>query len=169
MPNPYNAPEVTVHEVKRRLAANETFVLLDVREPYELVRAALAYPQVEVAPLSRLSTYQVEGLPAAAQDQQAAIVVFCHHGVRSAQVTMWLRQQGWTDVTSMAGGIDAWAKEIDASSWVLLSKLPANFYKNFHNNLAVPPSVLECPSSLSALPVCMSLPWANSQPARGGI
>ena len=36
-------------------------------------------------------------------------------GVRSAQVTQWLRQQGWTNVVSMAGGIDAWAQVIDAS------------------------------------------------------
>ncbi len=113
MPNPYAAPEVTVQEVHRQLKAGEPLVLLDVREPGELSRAALPYPQVALAPLSRLSVYQLEGLPPAALDQAAAIVVFCHHGVRSAQVTMWLRQQGWTNVTSMAGGINAWAREID--------------------------------------------------------
>jgi len=47
------------------------------------------------------------------QDKNAEIVVFCHKGVRSAQVTMWLKQQGWTNVLSMAGGIDAWAKQVD--------------------------------------------------------
>ncbi len=36
------------------------------------------------------------------------------HGVRSAQVVAWLRQQGWTQAVSMAGGIDAWAREVDA-------------------------------------------------------
>jgi rhodanese-related sulfurtransferase len=35
--------------------------------------------------------------------------------VRSAQVTLWLQSQGWANVRSMAGGIDAWAKEIDAT------------------------------------------------------
>ena len=51
MPNPYNAPEITVQEVQRRLKAGATLVLLDVREPYELARAALPYPQVALAPL----------------------------------------------------------------------------------------------------------------------
>jgi len=41
------------------------------------------------------------------------IVVHCHHGGRSMQVTQWLRQQGYSRVQSMAGGIDRWACEIE--------------------------------------------------------
>lgn len=114
MPNAFGAPEITVQDVKRKLDQDEPVILLDVREPYELQRAALKDRRVFAAPVSRLAQFQLEGLPAEAQPQNAEIVVFCHHGVRSAQVTMWLRQQGWTNVRSMAGGIDAWAREIDA-------------------------------------------------------
>ena len=115
MPNPFGAPEISVQEVKRKLDADEPVVMLDVREPYELLRAAIKDSRVLPTPVSRLAQFQLDGLPAEAQPQNADIVVFCHHGVRSAQVTMWLRQQGWTNVRSMAGGIDAWAREIDSS------------------------------------------------------
>jgi rhodanese-related sulfurtransferase len=115
MPNPFGAPELTVHDVKRKLDGGESFVWLDVREPYELQRAAIRDYRVAPAPVSRLAQLQAGGLPEEAQNQQAEIVVFCHHGVRSAQVTMWLRQQGWTNVYNMGGGIAAWALEIDPS------------------------------------------------------
>ncbi|MBK8049352.1 MAG: rhodanese [Anaerolineales bacterium] len=115
MPNPYGAPEISVNAVDEKLKAEDDFVLLDVREPYELLRAALPDRRVQLAPVSRLAQFQLEGLPIEAQAQDADIIVFCHHGVRSAQVTQWLRQQGWTNVASMAGGIDAWAQVIDAS------------------------------------------------------
>jgi predicted sulfurtransferase len=39
----------------------------------------------------------------------------CHHGVRSADVTGWMRQQGWQNVTSLAGGIAAYAEQVDPS------------------------------------------------------
>jgi rhodanese-related sulfurtransferase len=115
MPNPYGAPEITVQQVDQKTKAGDQFVWLDVREPLELQRAAIHDTRVVEAPVSRLAQFQLEGLPDAAQPQDAEIVVFCHHGMRSAQVTMWLRQQGWTNVTSMAGGIDAWSREIDGT------------------------------------------------------
>jgi rhodanese-related sulfurtransferase len=46
-------------------------------------------------------------------DPDAPIVVMCHHGARSLSVTMWLREQGFTHVQSLAGGIDAWSRTID--------------------------------------------------------
>ena len=110
-------------------------VLLDVREPYELEQAALGgYPQVVVGAAEPAGClWNMDGLPpCAAQESKAAkIVVFCHHGWRSAQVTLWLRQQGWTDVTSMAGGIDAWAQEIDSSVGCLLDTPKLIFIKSF--------------------------------------
>ena len=42
-----------------------------------------------------------------------AIVFYCHHGVRSVQALLYLRQQGFDNVRSMKGGIDAWAQQID--------------------------------------------------------
>jgi rhodanese-related sulfurtransferase len=46
-------------------------------------------------------------------DPHEHIVVYCHHGVRSMNVTSWLRQQGFEKAQSLAGGIDRWAREID--------------------------------------------------------
>jgi rhodanese-related sulfurtransferase len=43
------------------------------------------------------------------------LVLFCHHGMRSLQVTQWLRRQGLEDCVSMAGGIDRWSVEVDAA------------------------------------------------------
>ena len=45
---------------------------------------------------------------------EAPVVVFCHHGIRSLQVVNWLHEQGVTNCLSMAGGIDRWSAEIDA-------------------------------------------------------
>jgi rhodanese-related sulfurtransferase len=62
-----------------------------------------------------LAAQQLAALPDAAQSKEAEIVVFCHHGMRSAQVVAWLRGQGWTNVLNMNGGIDAWARQVDPS------------------------------------------------------
>lgn len=115
MPNPYGAPEISVQAVAQKLAEPSPPLLLDVREAHELASASLPEGTFLLVPLSDLANRQLAALPAEAQDQNAEIVVFCHHGMRSAQVTAWLRQQGWTNVVSMAGGIDAYAQEIDAS------------------------------------------------------
>ena len=45
--------------------------------------------------------------------EDAPLIVFCHHGMRSLQVTQWLRRQGLEECMSMAGGIDRWSLEID--------------------------------------------------------
>ena len=45
----------------------------------------------------------------------ALTVVYCHHGPRSSQVVMYLRQQGFERVTNLGGGIDAWSLRIDPS------------------------------------------------------
>jgi len=53
----------------------------------------------------------LQRLEAAADD--AMLVVFCHHGVRSLQVVNWLRQQGVENCQSMSGGIDLWSLNVD--------------------------------------------------------
>ena len=113
MPTPYGAPEISAQEVSDKLDNGEKFVLLDVRERNELTLASLAEGTFELVPLSELAEKKLDALTPALENKDAAIVAFCHKGVRSAQVTMWLKQQGWTNVLSMAGGIDAWAKQID--------------------------------------------------------
>lgn len=115
MANPMGAPEISVQDVAAKVAADEKFIWLDVREPNELSAAAIENERVVNVPLSKLAQEQVAALPAEAQAKDAEIVVFCHHGGRSGQVTSWLRNQGWTNVLNMSGGIDNWARTIDAS------------------------------------------------------
>lgn len=99
--------EVPVHEVKRMLDVGESFVLLDVREVEEHQVASI--PQAKLVPLSTFATQ----LPHLLEHADDKVIVHCHHGQRSFNATAFLRQQGFEDVKSMAGGIDAWALEID--------------------------------------------------------
>jgi rhodanese-related sulfurtransferase len=46
-------------------------------------------------------------------DPEAHLTVMCHHGQRSLNVTAWLRNQGFENVQSLRGGIDAWSAEVD--------------------------------------------------------
>lgn len=115
MPNPFGAPEISVREVEQKRQQGDVFVWLDVREADEVARVQLDDERIVVAPLSQLAARQLAALPPTVTDRNQEIIVFCHHGMRSAQVTTWLLQQGWTNVTSMAGGVDAWAHEIDSS------------------------------------------------------
>lgn len=97
----------------RKLAGGEAVILLDVREPVELTYAALETAVVHV-PLSRLAAEGRAALPPpldAPTDEE--IVVFCHHGVRSARVTAWLRGLGYSEVYNLEGGIDAYARDVD--------------------------------------------------------
>ena len=115
MPNPYGIPEITVQDVAAKRAANESFILLDVREPHELNLANLG-ASIETAPLSEIAQLREDGLPESViADKDAEIVVFCHHGARSLQAAAWLKTQGWTNVSNMVGGIHAYAVEVDAS------------------------------------------------------
>ena len=108
-------PEIDVHELARKLETSETFILLDVREAWELDHAMIVDDRLKVVPTSRLAQLGVETLPEEAQKQDAEILVLCHQGVRSAQVTQWLLTRGWTNVFSVRGGIDDYAKRIDAT------------------------------------------------------
>lgn len=115
MANPFGAPEISVREVEAKRQQGTAFVWLDVREADEVAHVHIDDERVVVAPLSQLAARQLDALPADASDPAQEVIVFCHHGMRSAQVTAWLAQQGWSNVSSMAGGIDAWAHEIDPS------------------------------------------------------
>lgn len=108
-----NVPEIDVRELERRLGSDEGFILLDVREPWELLRACIRDPRMQNAPLSQLSREGLAALPGSAREPEAPILVLCHHGVRSAQVTGWLSGQGWKQVFSVRGGIDAYASQVD--------------------------------------------------------
>ena len=116
MPNPYGAPEISVHDVAAKQKEESDFLLVDVREPNELELASLPDGDFIKMPLSELRERRLDAVPEdLRQNKELDVVLFCHKGLRSAQVTVFLRQQGWSNAVSMAGGIDAWADEIDES------------------------------------------------------
>jgi rhodanese-related sulfurtransferase len=109
-------PEISPHDLAAKLKSGAAFVLLDVREPWELDYARLDDPRLIVLPMSRLARERTAALPPSmSADREAEVVVLCHQGARSADVTAWLIQQGWKNVRSLAGGIDAYAREVDQS------------------------------------------------------
>lgn len=108
-------PEISSQEFSQKLAGMEPLVVLDVREPNEVAWVQLDDQRVVFAPMSKLSSLGLNALPKAAADPKAEIVVICHHGVRSAKVTAWLRAQNWQRVFSLAGGLEAYATQIDPS------------------------------------------------------
>jgi rhodanese-related sulfurtransferase len=113
MPNPYGAPEISVETVADKFKANEKFVLIDCREANELNYAKLPDDKFLLLPLSTLAEKQLEAIPEEIADKETPVVIMCHTGVRSAQVTAWMLHNGWTNVLSMAGGIAAYARLID--------------------------------------------------------
>ena len=101
--------EISVSEAKRRLDAPQPPRLIDVREADEYGIAHIA--GAELLPLSQWPALAAGKLTDPAQP----LLVHCHHGGRSGRATEFLLQNGFTDVTNIAGGIDAWAVEIDPS------------------------------------------------------
>ena len=51
----------------------------------------------------------------AALPKDAVIVLHCHHGMRSQQAAEQIREQGYTNLFNLSGGIDAWSQTVDAS------------------------------------------------------
>lgn len=97
--------EIAPEELSRRLASTQPPFLLDVREPFE--HAISALPGATLVPLATLPA-NAETLP---RDRE--IVVYCHHGVRSARAVHYLRALGVERALSLAGGIDRWSLEVD--------------------------------------------------------
>ena len=93
-------------ELKTRLDRGEKFRLIDVREAGEWAVARL--PRAELIPLS-----QFQQRAAAELSQDEALILYCHHGIRSGRAQGYLKAQGYTNVLNLTGGIDAWALQVD--------------------------------------------------------
>lgn len=80
--------------------------LIDVREPWEFetarVEGSVLMPMGDVASRAHQEL-----------DPNERLVIVCHHGQRSLNVAMWLRNQGFEQAQSLAGGIDAWSAMVD--------------------------------------------------------
>jgi rhodanese-related sulfurtransferase len=99
--------EISVTELKRRLDAGDEPALLDVRESEELAICRL--PGAIHVPMAEIPGRMHE------LDPDREIVVFCHHGQRSAAVVGFLERHDFTSVANLRGGIERWAVEIDES------------------------------------------------------
>jgi adenylyltransferase/sulfurtransferase len=97
-------PQLSVRELKQRMDAGEEVYILDVREPWEYKIAQIGgklIPLKEVP--QRLSEI----------DRDREVIVQCKSGGRSQRIAELLKQQGYPRVVNLAGGILAWASEID--------------------------------------------------------
>ena len=99
--------EIDVATLARMRQNGEPHTVLDVREPWE--RAICALQDSLHIPMRELPG-RIDELP-----REETVVVLCHHGFRSQQVTNWLRQKGYGNAMNLSAGIDAWARQIDPS------------------------------------------------------
>lgn len=102
-PKPVN--QMSVEELKQALD-DDSVILIDVRGKKERDLAALAAAKPMEGDLMR----EIEALP-----KDTALAFICHHGNRSQVAAEHLRKQGFSNVSNVAGGIDAWSKQIDSS------------------------------------------------------
>jgi adenylyltransferase/sulfurtransferase len=100
--------EIAPREVKQLLESGHPLFLIDVRRPEEHQICHL--DGAELIPMDTIPRHldRLEEL-----SESATVIVFCHHGVRSANVVNWLRGQGIPACQSMAGGIDRWSTDVD--------------------------------------------------------
>ncbi|QDU57967.1 rhodanese-like domain-containing protein [Aeoliella mucimassa] len=101
---------ISCRETKDLLdAATPAPVFLDCREreEYDLVHIKGSI----LLPMSKIG----DRIGELAGREEDHLIVYCHHGMRSAQVAQWLRTRGFPNVQTMDGGIDQWAEEIDPS------------------------------------------------------
>jgi rhodanese-related sulfurtransferase len=97
--------EITPAELKKKLDAGEKLLLIDVREQWEYDTC-----RIEGSRLIPMRT-----IPANVQslDVEEPVICYCHHGMRSLDVAVWLQKQGVESARSLTGGIERWSAEID--------------------------------------------------------
>lgn len=100
--------QITVADLSRMKAAGQAVRLLDVRQAWEHDIAAL--PDSQLIPLGELAGRVAE----IEHESGCLLVVYCHHGIRSLSAAAYLEHIGLESVASLAGGIDAWSRDIDS-------------------------------------------------------
>jgi rhodanese-related sulfurtransferase len=103
-PTTVTAPELAA-ELASTAGTDREPLLIDVREPWEAELASI--PNATLIPLGTLAG-ALDRL-----DRTDEIVVYCHHGVRSATALSILRTNGFDHSRHLEGGIDAWASLVD--------------------------------------------------------
>ena len=102
--------QINVLQLVERLRAGEPVYLLDVRQPEE--HATCSLPGSHLIPLGELMLRASEVEP----PDDALLVVYCHHGIRSLSGAAILEQRGFRNVASLRGGIDAWSLQVDPTT-----------------------------------------------------
>jgi rhodanese-related sulfurtransferase len=97
--------QVSPRAVSERIERGDKLLLVDVREQWEYDLCKL--PGAKLVPLGTLPANLNMLLDA--ED----VICYCHHGMRSLDAAVWLRQQGVESAKSMAGGIERWSAEVD--------------------------------------------------------
>ena len=99
--------EISPAQLKQMLDDQQDILIVDVRRENEWNTARIE--GATLIPLNELAARVTE--LSAARDRP--IVTLCHHGVRSLRAAEFLRRHGFSNVHSMAGGIEAWSLLID--------------------------------------------------------
>ncbi|WP_374652809.1 rhodanese-like domain-containing protein [Dongia sp.] len=97
--------QIGVAALQDLIATGRTIELVDVREPWEVDICRIVGSRA--IPLGELQHYAPQ------LRAEVPLIMICHHGMRSLNATMWLRRNGFDNAMNLAGGIDAWAREID--------------------------------------------------------
>ncbi len=98
--------QIGPQEVRDEVGGDTPPLLVDVREGWERETASID-PSVHV-PLGEFAERAPQEVP-----HDADVVVYCHHGGRSARAAAWLHANGWERVRNLRGGIDAWSTQVD--------------------------------------------------------
>jgi adenylyltransferase/sulfurtransferase len=97
-------PEITVQELKAKIDRKEKYTLIDVREPHEYQIVNIGAPLIPLGDLpNRLNEL----------DPNREIVIHCKTGGRSQRAAEFLQKSGFKNVVNLAGGITAWATDVD--------------------------------------------------------
>ena len=97
--------EISAAEAAELLNAKSAKIV-DVREPWEFAKTSIEGSLL--MPMGEVPSRANQEL-----DPDERLLVLCHHGVRSMNVTVWMRNQGFEQAQSVRGGIDAWSREVD--------------------------------------------------------
>ncbi|HVF10805.1 MAG TPA: rhodanese-like domain-containing protein, partial [Abditibacteriaceae bacterium] len=97
--------QITARQLKEMLDSGRKITILDVREPQEW--DIVHFPNAKLIPLGEVPERMNE------LDTADEIIVHCHHGMRSARAIAFLQKMGFQKLKNLAGGIDAWAVNVD--------------------------------------------------------
>jgi|SRR5579862_8922384 len=99
--------EISPQQLRQRLDRGDKLLLIDVREPDEH----------QICRIDGAKLIPMRTIPANLQalDTGDDVICYCHHGMRSMDVAVWLRHQGVENAQSLAGGIERWSVEIDSN------------------------------------------------------